>query len=86
MEKRLFFYSSFYRRIPKNGIIPIKKTDLCELCLRGKRLESKIIQTIEEKNLIILYRNHLQNAERQRNSLKLNLINIKIDQAILIMN
>jgi hypothetical protein len=79
-------YSSFYRRIPKNVVIPIKKTDLCELCLRGKRLESKIIQTNEEKNLIILYRNHLQNASRQRNSLKLDLINIKIDQAILIMD
>lgn len=79
-------YSSFYRRIPKNVIIPVKKTDLCELCLKAKKLESKIIQTNDEKNLILLYKNHLYNAKNQRNSLKLNLQNLKSDKAILIMD
>ena len=53
-----------------------RKTDLCELCLRANKLKLKIIQTDEEKNLITIYKNHVQNAEKQRNSLKLDLKNL----------
>ena len=37
-EYEKLFYVSFIRRIPKNVILPVKKTDLCELCVFAKKI------------------------------------------------
>ena len=79
-------YVSFIRRIPKNVILPVKKTDLCELCVFAKKIETKNIKTEEEDNLLLLYRNHLENAKAQRNALKTDIQIIKDNQAIVILD
>ena len=52
-------YVSFLRRLPKNIILPSKKTDLCELCLIGKKKENIQNPSEEEKILLLVYKNHL---------------------------
>lgn len=41
-------YVSFLRRLPKNIVLPSKKTDLFELCLAAKRVSFKEENTEEE--------------------------------------
>lgn len=79
-------YVSFLRRLPKNIIIPRKKTDLCEVCLAAKRVMNKTIRTEEENNLVMIYTNHIQNAQSQRSELKNHIRDLKENEAIIILD
>ena len=45
-------YVSFIRRIPKNVILPVKKTDRSELCVFAKKMKKRILKL---KKKIIYY-------------------------------
>ena len=79
-------YRTFLNKIPNNIILPTKKTDLCELCLMVKKVLNKREKNEEQKNLILIYENHKENALSQRNSMKLNIENLTTDQGIMIMD
>ena len=72
--------------MPKNIILPSKKTDLCELCLIGKKKENIQNPSEEEKKLLLVYKNHLSNAVAQRICFKNDILNLREKQAIIVMD
>ena len=80
------FYKTFLRNLPPNIILPSKKTDLCELCWNAKKIEKKQVKSEQENNLLLLYKNHKENAFMQRMAMKYDIENLKTNQAVIILD
>ena len=78
-------YVSFLRRLPKNIILPSKKTDLCELSLGAKRVSFKEEKT-EEKQLLIIYENHLENSIAQIRAFKEDILKLTDEKAMIVVD
>ena len=79
-------YITFLRNIPQNIILPSKKTDLCELCWNGKKIEKKEVKSEQEMNLLLIYNYHKENAFIQRMAMKSDIENLKEHEAVLILD
>ena len=74
------------RRLPKNIVLSSKKTNLCELCLAAKRVSFKEEKTEEEKKLLILYENHLENSISQRRAFKEDILKLTDEKAMIVVD
>ena len=79
-------YKTFLRNLPPNIILPSKKTDLCELCWNEKKIEKKQVKSEQENNLLLLYKNHKENAFMQRMAMKYDIENLKTNQVVIILD
>ena len=70
----------------KTQFYHLKKTNLCELCLATKRVSFKEENTKEEKQLLILYENHLENSIAQRRAFKEDILKLIDEKAMIVVD
>ena len=59
---------------------------MCELCWNEKKIEKKQVKSEQENNLLLLYKNHKENAFMQRMAMKYDIENLKTNQAVIILD
>ena len=90
-DNRKITYNTFLKYIPKNYKIGKRKTDMCGICVLGKRLNNVNVNRLSEEGKIQLKRNkeiyedHLNIVENQKNMFNRIKNNLKEYDCILIL-
>ena len=76
--------TKYYKLCPKNFQYSKKKTDMCDICINGKKLTKKNHK--KDVNKIEYYNNHLRLNKEQKKNFKEKIINLNEKECCLIMD
>ena len=79
--------SKFYNLCPKNFQYSKKKTDMCDICIHGKKLiKNQKNEKGNECERIQYYKNHLELNKEQNKNFKINLNHLNENECCIIMD
>lgn len=77
--------STFYKLCPKNYQFSKKKTDMCDICVNGKKLEKRLGENSQDKR-IKFFKDHKELNLDQKNYYRRKIQNLEDDECIVVMD
>lgn len=77
--------STFYKLCPKNYQYSKKKTDMCDICVNGKKLEKRLGENSQDKR-IKFFKDHKELNQDQKSYYRQKIQNLEDDECIVVMD